>query len=346
MRRPALGSKSEAIELRPSDFLGRSVDLYLNSTCNLKCKTCFLGDDYFTSALDMKLEVARDILRWAKAAQVEDVAFLGGEPSLYPYIAIVLEFSRSIGIPANRFITNGSRPFIKMMSTSVADYVDWVYVSLDGPDEGTNDAVRGRGSFAQAIRSMQILRNRHIPFTITTSLTPSSMERLEDLLGLAEESGCKTLNIHWVSPTGRARDGTCSVLPSKWLELCDQVAAYRPARPDLDLQCQLAYAGPGTASRMGLDTTACAVRDRTNLQFMPNGSVYACGLLVDRPGMSAYRWVNQSLRVSMGPSELTLCKSSEPGCPARREVLGEVFAETASEYLPLCIYQRFHNAAG
>ncbi len=344
MTLPPRQSTGGAIELRPKDFQGQSIDIYLNSTCNLKCKTCFLGDDYFSSALDMEFEAAGDILRWAKAANVQDVAFLGGEPSLYPNISALLNLSRSIGIPANRFITNGSRPFIKLMSTSAADYIDWVYVSLDGPDEITNDAIRGRGTFAQAMRSMAMLRDKKLPFTITSSITPSSSGRLNDLLTLAEGSGCRTLNIHWVSPSGRARDGASSVAPAIWLELCDQVRDYRPSRPDLDVQCQLAYARRGPTSGLALDVNACAVRDRTNLQFMPDGSVYACGLLVDRPGMNAYRWVNQSLRISMTPSELTLCRSHEPGCPARREVLGEVFTEEAADYTPLCIYQRFHNA--
>jgi MoaA/NifB/PqqE/SkfB family radical SAM enzyme len=293
----------------------------------------------------MDVATVESILRWAKAADVEDVAFLGGEPSLYPEVSAVLERSRSIGIPANRFITNGSRPFMKMMSTSAGDYIDWVYVSLDGPDEKSNDVVRGRGSFSQAIRSMAMLRDKDLPFTITTSIGPSSVGRLNELLSLAEQSGCKTLNIHWVSPTGRARDGSSSILPATWLGLCDQARDYRPMRPDLEVQCQIAYARLGQRADSVLNLNACAVRDRTNLQFMPDGSVYACGLLVDRPGLNAYRWVDHSLTVSMAPSELTLCQSAEVGCPARREVLGEVFPQEAAGYVPLCIYQRLHNAA-
>jgi MoaA/NifB/PqqE/SkfB family radical SAM enzyme len=325
-------------------FRGHSIDIYLNSVCNLKCKTCFLGNEYFSVATDMDLATTGNILRWAKKASVQDVAFLGGEPSLHPEISKILELSRSIGIPANRFITNGSRPFARLLSSSAADYIDWVYISLDGPNEASNDAVRGRGTFSQAVRTMELLRVRSLPFTITTSITPSSYDHLTEILSLAEVTGCKTLNIHWVSPTGRARDGSSSVTPEKWLELVGQVLAYKPARPDLAVQCQVAYSRPGAPGGSLVDTNACAVRDRTNLQFMPDGSVYACGLLVDRPGMSGYQWADQSLRVSMTPSELTLCQTTEPGCPARRGLLAEVFPEEKAGYLPLCIYQRLHNA--
>lgn len=333
------------LEFKPTDFRGHSIDIYLNSTCNLKCKTCFLGDDYFSVAVNMDLVTVGKILRWAKAAHVEDVAFLGGEPSLHPEISKILELSRSVGIPANRFITNGSRPFVKLLSSSAASYIDWVYVSLDGPNVASNDAVRGRGAFRQAIRAMDLLRVKSIPFTITTSITPSSYDYLPEITALAELSGCKTLNIHWVSPTGRARDGRSSVTPEKWLELCAQVLAYRPNRQDLAVQCQLAYSRPGMPGTRLVDTDACAVRDRTNLQFMPDGSVYACGLLVDRPGMNGYRWVEQSLRVSMTSNELTLCHSAGHGCPARQGLLTEAFPEETAEYVPLCIYQRLHNAA-
>jgi sulfatase maturation enzyme AslB (radical SAM superfamily) len=344
MTAPSHDAVADAAEFLPTDFRGHSIDIYLNSTCNLKCRTCFLGDEYFSAVNDMDIAVVGNILRWAKAAAVKDVAFLGGEPSLHPKVFQILELSRSIGIPANRFITNGTRPFARMMSSAAADYIDWVYVSLDGPSAASNDAVRGRGTFSQAIRTMALLRDKAVPFTITTSIAPSSYDQVTELLSFAERSACKTLNIHWVSPTGRARDGRSSVAPERWLELCDRVQAYKPMRPDLEVQCQLAYTRTGAVPGSAIDTNACAVRDRNNLQFMPDGSVYACGLLVDRPSMNGYRWAEQSLRISMTPSELTLCESAGAGCPARRHLLPTIFSEEAGHYIPLCIYQRLHNA--
>lgn len=331
------------IELSPAVYRGESVDLYVNSTCNLKCKTCFLGDEYFSTVNNMSIQDAAKILEWAKQAGVRDVAFLGGEPSLHPNITDLLRLSRSIGIPANRFITNGSRPFQKLLSSAASKYIDVAYVSLDGPSAYLNDLIRGRGTFVQATRSMALLRENGIPFVITTSITMSSVGEVNSLIQLAEDSGCTTLNIHWVSPTGRAREGHFSVQPEAWVKLCREVMAYRPKREGLSIQCQAAYAWEGLEDLAGQG--ACAVRDRSNLQFMPDRSVYACGLAVDRPGLNAYRWTGESLTVRGGETELSICNTSpNHGCPLRQDVVREPFIN-GKNYIPLCIYQRVNNAS-
>ena len=51
------------------------------------------------------------------------------------------------------------------------DYVD-VQISLDGIDEATNDAVRGDGSHAKAVRAMDHLRDAGFgPFKISVVMT-------------------------------------------------------------------------------------------------------------------------------------------------------------------------------
>lgn len=331
----------------PMSYHGDSIDLYINSTCNLKCRTCFLGNEYFKTTRNMSLETIESILRWARAAGVQDVALLGGEPSLHPDIVQILSLPRTIGIPANRFVTNGSRPFQRLLGSPAADLIDVSYVSLDGATAYTNDRVRGGGTFSQACGSMKILRERQMPFVITCSITPGSYEELGQLIQLAEESGCRLLNIHWVSPTGRARDGQESVDPEAWLALCDRVARYVPMRSDLSIQCQAAYLVADSTSnpKSALDDKACAVRDRTNLQFMPDGSVYACGLLVDQPSLNGYVWNGQSIIATTTPNELSICSSDTGrGCPVRKDVVPDLLPRV-EHYVPLCIYQRIHNAS-
>jgi MoaA/NifB/PqqE/SkfB family radical SAM enzyme len=330
-------------EVLPTSYKGDSIDLYVNSTCNLKCKTCFLGNDYFKTTRNIPLGDAEKILAWAKAANVRDVAFLGGEPSLHPNISELLKLARSIGIPANRLITNGTRPFQRLLSSDAAQYIDIAYVSLDGPTAQTNDVVRGKGVFAQAKRSMALLQEHAIPFVITASITPAAYREVDSLLDLAEASGCQKLNVHWVSPTGRARRGESSVPAQAWLEVCSKIMTYQTKRGSFLVQCQAAYMSD--AARGLVDQEACAVRDHANLQFMPDHSVYACGLLTDRPGLNGYRWTGDSLVVREGVTELSICQSRRlPGCPIRREVVREPFLG-GQEYIPLCIYQRVNDAS-
>jgi MoaA/NifB/PqqE/SkfB family radical SAM enzyme len=329
----------------PANYAGESIDLYVNSTCNLKCQTCFLGDEYFKISNNISVDGAEAVLKWAYAARVHDVAFLGGEPSLHPHIGDLLKLAHDIGIPANRFITNGTRPFQRLLSSVAARHLDLVYVSLDGPTEQSNDLVRGKGVFRQATRTMSLLRDSDIPFVITSSIAPESYSEITSLLDFAENSGCRTLNIHWVSPTGRARDGTSSVAPDAWASLCRQVMNHRIERSGFSIQCQPAY---WRADLQDLDppvqADACAVRERTNLQFMPDGSVYACGLLVDRRGLNGYEWNGDSLTMREGVTELSICLISDGrGCPVRHDVVCDPSTDGA-QHIPLCIYQRVYNA--
>jgi MoaA/NifB/PqqE/SkfB family radical SAM enzyme len=330
--------------LPPAEFAGDSIDVYVNTVCNLKCKTCFLGEEYFQVAHHISLEDAEAIFRWAHAAGVRDVAFLGGEPSLHPRISDLLRAAREMGIPKNRFVTNGTRPFHRLLLSDAGRYIDIAYVSLDGPTPRSNDLVRGRGVFGQAVRAMALLKERSVPFIITASITPESHSEIGSLLELAETSGCQTLNIHWVSPTGRARDGDSSVTPDDWAALCRSVMSYKRKRQNFSIQCQPAYWWPGLQDMdPPIKLDACAVREHTNLQFMPDGSVYACGLLVDRPGLNGYRWDGESVTVREGPTELKICHAADgPGCPVRRDLVDDPLAEGA-HHVPLCIYQRVHN---
>lgn len=340
--------KSDNVErtriLLPEHYCGESVDLYVNSSCNLKCKTCFLGDNYFATRNDISIVDAKNILTWASRAGVRDAAFLGGEPSLHPHIEDLLRIARDAGILRSRFITNGTRPFQKLIASAAREYISIVHVSLDGASADSNDAIRGRGAYNQAIKTMSILRKHQIPFVITASITPESLGEIASLLALAEESGCCTINIHWVSPTGRAVNGACSISSDAWLAVCRLLMDYKPKRRSLKIQCQPAY---WTEDLQALGTTlrrdACAVRERTNLQFMPNGSVYACGLLTDRPGLNAYAWTGDIIVERQGRTELTICQQSgRPGCPVRRDLVRE--PDSDLEPVPLCIYQRLNNA--
>jgi hypothetical protein len=75
----------------------------------------------------------------------------------------------------------------------------------------------------------------------------------------------------------------------------------------------------------------CAVRDRTNLQFFPDGSVFSCGMLVESPALSGYVFRDGELTRRPGNTELTLTGGECAGCPMRQR---------DGDYVPICIYNR------
>lgn len=316
-----------------------SIDIYLNTVCNLQCETCFLGDDYFAVSSQLSVTEVERILRWAADKNVRDVAFLGGEPTLHPDLGEILALSRSVGLERNRLVTNGLGPFRRGLSAWAAD-LDRVYLSMDGPGPEKHEAIRGKGTFEIVNRSIEEVVSLGIELVLTFTVSRHTLHDVEAMIEFAEHSGCAELNIHWLSATGRASDGQLSASPHEWRSVCELVHDYVPSRTGFVVSCQVAYEFAESPWAADVDSRRCAVREGTNLQFMPDGRVHACGLSVDEPGLAAFVW-NGSTMSPAEDSELMICEAHvEAGCPLRSHPTrhGEPGLGTSST--PVCIYER------
>lgn len=127
----------------------------LTYACPLRCIHCY-------SESGRRLGRMLDRERMRRVAEViiavgpERVSFSGGEPLLAPWWDEAAKLLRDSGIPVTVF-ASGS-----VMDESVADKlgesVAAVTVSIDGPDEKTHDAIRGRvGSYRRAMAALERL---------------------------------------------------------------------------------------------------------------------------------------------------------------------------------------------
>jgi MoaA/NifB/PqqE/SkfB family radical SAM enzyme len=320
-------------------FHARSIDLYVNSVCNLQCASCFLGDDYFQHAQSMSIPMVHSILVWAVEHGCEDVALLGGEPSLHPQIDALVRLPKEHGIPSTRLITNGNARARRLIAGHAHEFISRVYVSIDGARASTNDAVRGVGSFAETMKTLDLLADLQLPTTITSTITQYSFEEIDDLLELAERSFCDTLNIHWLSATGRARNSNLLLTPPEWLRVSDIVRAFRPRRPDLTVECQVAYREEWASDYR----TPCLVRSRENLQFMPDGRVHLCGLTVDSPHLASFDFSSGRMVERSGTTEAHMCQRYlGPGCPIRS--VEDRDGHSTEGLITSCIYERYSSA--
>src|SRR5688500_19619246 len=88
--------------------------------------------------------------------QVFYVNIGGGEPTIRPDFWELVDYATAhhVGV---KFSTNGVRITAEVAARLAAStYVD-VQISLDGATADVNDAVRGEGSFATAVRAMEHL---------------------------------------------------------------------------------------------------------------------------------------------------------------------------------------------
>jgi hypothetical protein len=132
--------------------------------CNLECTHCFIACSPTNNHLTF-LDPATVYRYLDEAVQhgVRDVYFTGGEPFLHKQLLPIL--ARALHVAATTVLTNGT-----LITPALADalaalaaesrYSLEIRVSLDDVDETRNDAVRGKGAFAKAVRALRLLHDR------------------------------------------------------------------------------------------------------------------------------------------------------------------------------------------
>lgn len=183
-----------------------SLDLAITGKCNLRCLYCA----HFGSPR----EVAEDLpaAEWLSFFEelgrlaVLRVTLEGGEPFLRPDLPELLE-----GIVRNRMrfsiLSNGT-----LITEELAAFLahtrrcDSVQISLDGSRAETHEPSRGKGTFARAVRGLQILQRHGVPVTVRVTINRFNVEDLPEISRfLLEDLGLPEFSTNAASYMGLCR---------------------------------------------------------------------------------------------------------------------------------------------
>lgn len=280
--------KSSVQSVKPTVPFSHLQTLWFQLTgtlCNLECVHCFIACGPTNHALKF-LDAETVYQRLVEAAElgVREVYFTGGEPFLHKQIVPIL--ARSLRVAPTTVLTNGT-----LITPGVADalaalqsaarYALEIRVSLDDVDAVRNDAVRGPGSLAKAVRALRLLQERGlVPIvavteylynrpTITGDLTAATglYQKFRDFL-LAQGITKPRLKVIPVFGMGK-------------LEGTQPIASY--VTPDM-------------LEGFDVSTLQC-----TQSRIVADGGVYACPILVGQDGA---RLSTGSLHDAMQPCRL------------------------------------------
>ena len=299
--------------------------------CNLACIHC-LSSSGRRDPRELSTAEARSVIDELHDLQVFYVNIGGGEPTIRPdfYELVDYAVSRGVGV---KFSTNGST-ITRDTAERLAgiDYVD-VQISIDGADEATNDAVRGRGSYSAARKAMDALAAAGFAgFKISVVVTRQNVGQLDDLESLAAGYGAQ-LRLTRLRPSGRGADSWTALHPTAE----QQVALYhwlvdRPGVLTGDSFFHLSALGeplPGL-NLCGAGRVVCLID--------PVGDVYACPFVlhddfkagsVREPGGFTEVWRSSPLFLSLRePTSAGACASCgsydacQGGCMAAKFFTG------------------------
>ncbi len=324
----------DLVELPPGHNL-TSVDVYITSQCNRRCTYCFLPSDFFASGLRMSVAAFSDVVAWCHRYHVPEITFLGGEPSLHPAFAHMVSIARGQGLNV-RVVTNGARRFRRLLEGGAIgpDNLSRVAVSLDTLDEVVQDGFRGPGAWRDAMAAIQLLRQRGVLFDINITGVRPVLGGIGELIRFADEAGCRRVNVHWPSSIGLGAELTAGQIPDRaeWQDMVRMIAERAETRPNFFVEIERGFLAEDDP------LTGCALEDFSNLQILPDGRAYRCGLLVDQEGMASLALTGDQLRLTRPDTGEEMLRSSTPtGCDACPAV--------QADGRRACIYDKVSSAA-
>ncbi len=173
----------------------------LTYACNLACTHC-LSSSGRRDPRELTTAECKSLIDEFERMQVFYVNIGGGEPTVRGDFWELVDYATEhhVGV---KFSTNGVK-ITPAIATRLAasDYVD-VQISIDGATAEVNDAIRGPGSFATAIRAMENLAAAGMRgFKISVVMTRHNIDQLDDFKAIADRYDAQ-LRITRLRPAGR-----------------------------------------------------------------------------------------------------------------------------------------------
>ena len=171
--------------------------------CNLRCSHCYsqAGPDQPRDGLSLRrIEGVFDEL---VSLQVFKIYVGGGEPFARRDIVEVVRLAAERSL-VTTISTNGALLTEKGIDALRPVAPALIQVSLDGACARTHDRIRGVGSFAKAIRALQLLVQADLRTAIGTVACQDNYREIAAILRLSLNLGVRIFHLMGLQPAGRA----------------------------------------------------------------------------------------------------------------------------------------------
>jgi radical SAM protein with 4Fe4S-binding SPASM domain len=225
-----------------------------------------------------------------------------------------------------------------------------VQVSLDGGSPETHDAIRGQGTFEDALITTAELTTRGFDTRIICTVNRANAEDALRLLDIADELGVSLVKFHVFSTIeiGHGNPGL-AMTPIEWVDFCELLERVAPTY-DTRIWYQPTYARRDRMARYQAEGyQGCIGRTLDRISIFPDGRCYVCSYLFDTDRYFA-RMADGQVVLNRGDNEFDLftqplvnsacggCKSSAclGGCPAEEVVMGGSSCAAYEDIVPVC----------
>jgi pyrroloquinoline quinone biosynthesis protein E len=244
----------------------------LTYRCPLACAYCSNPLNMADYADELATDEWRRVLAEACDLGVLQCHLSGGEPLLRRDLAEIVADAHDLGLYTN-LVTSAvglSRPRAEQLRAAGLDHVQ---ISIQADEPSASDRIAGIPSFQGKIEAMGVVKELGWPLTVNVVLHRHNIDRVADLLGLAEQVGADRVELANTQYYGWAWRNRDALLPSRaQLEAAEVVV--RAARERLRDRMEVIYVIPDYYSRYPKPCMGgWAARQLT---VTPNGDVLPC----------------------------------------------------------------------
>ena len=244
----------------------------LTYRCPLGCAYCSNPLNMADYADELATQEWRRVLAEASDLGVLQCHLSGGEPLLRRDLAEIVAEAHDLGLYTN-LITSSlgfSRPRAEQLRAAGLDHVQ---ISIQADEPAVSDRIAGIPSFERKIEAMSLVKELGWPLTMNVVLHRQNIDRVADLVGLAEEVGADRLELANTQYYGWALRNRDALLPSRaQLEAAEVVV--REARERLRDRMDVIYVIPDYYSRY--PKPCMGGWASRQLTVTPNGDVLPC----------------------------------------------------------------------
>lgn len=153
------------------------LTLYITNRCNLQCVHCYASAGKPLPAELSPTDFIDAIEQYSEFVQNGEVTVSGGEPTLHPALGQILNAIKDQGHRSVLF-TNGTTRGGKQGWEALGESADVIQLSLDGFDQTTNDAIRGKGSYSKILATFNALYRTQVQIRLSVCAMPQNVESL------------------------------------------------------------------------------------------------------------------------------------------------------------------------
>lgn len=263
--------------------------LTINRNCNLSCKWCYQGSG-LSSNYQMPLATAKKLIDLSIGVGAHRIIILGGEPTIHPKIAEIVECSRSV---ETSLLTNGilfaNKDYCKRLENAGLRRVS---TSLKCATESEYATHCGKEMFEKVMAGIENLEASTMRHQISVTVCVPTIKHWGKMMEVIRTCGAKDFTFSFERPVVRGEDVSFDdrMLPGNMVQFIEEVMypslKTLGVRFDLNLtfpQCHFSEGFVNRITREGHAIAGCQLLMSNGIIFDPEGKVLPCNHLLDHP---------------------------------------------------------------